>query len=351
MAKKALLTGVTGQDGSYLAELLLDKGYEVHGIVRRSSSLNRSRIDHLHHAHPMAGGEPRFVLHYGDMTDSGGLNRLVKLVRPDEVYNLAAQSHVHVSFDQPEYTGDTDGLGAVRLLEAIRTAGISARFYQASTSEMFGSSPPPQSEATPFHPRSPYAAAKVYAHHMTINYREAHEIFTCCGILFNHESPRRGENFVSRKVTRGVAQVLSGGPKLKLGNLDSKRDWGHARDYVEAMWMMLQQREPDDYVIGTGINRTVRELVATAFRLVGLDWHRHVEIDPAYIRPAEVNDLRADPRKAHEKLGWTPRATFEDLICEMLAHDLRAVGLDPERHFVASAARTSADGGTGSQVT
>jgi GDPmannose 4,6-dehydratase len=275
VAKSALITGVTGQDGSYLAELLLDKGYEVHGVVRRSSSMNRGRIDHLQHANPAHGGNPRFTLHYGDMTDSGGLNRLIKTVRPDEVYNLAAQSHVQISFEQPEYTGDADGLGTTRLLEAIRTNGLPTRFYQASTSEMFGSTPPPQNEGSPFHPRSPYAAAKLYAHWMTVNYREAHDIFACSGILFNHESPRRGENFVSRKVTRGLAGIIAGkSESIRLGNLDSKRDWGHAKDYVEAMWLMLQQARPDDYVIATGEAHSVGELVELAFADAGLDWRR-----------------------------------------------------------------------------
>src|SRR5215472_709069 len=330
MAATALITGITGQDGSYLAELLLGKGYEVHGVVRRSSTMNRGRIDHLQHANPSHAEGSRFVLHYGDMTDSGGLNRLVKTVKPDEIYNLAAQSHVAVSFDQPEYTGDADGLGTTRLLEAIRTAGLGARFYQASTSEMFGLTPPPQNESSPFHPRSPYAAAKLYAHWMTVNYREAHGMFACSGILFNHESPRRGENFVTRKVTRGVAQIVAEGEgKLHLGTLEARRDWGHARDYVEAMWRILQQPEADDYVIGTGVSHSVRDLVSFAFGLVGLDWDKHVVLDPAYVRPAEVEDLRADPTKAHEKLGWHPRTSFEDLIREMLESDLRARGIDP----------------------
>jgi GDPmannose 4,6-dehydratase len=328
--KRALITGVTGQDGSYLAELLLEKGYEVHGVVRRSSSLNRTRIDHLQHATPGHPGGGRFFLHYGDMTDSGGLNRLVKLVRPDEIYNLAAQSHVHISFDQPEYTGDADGLGTTRLLEAVRTTGLSTRFYQASTSEMFGSSPPMQNERTPFRPRSPYACAKLYAHWTTINYREAHGIHACTGILFNHESPRRGENFVTRKVTRGVASILAGRQdRLSLGNLDARRDWGHARDYVEAMWLMLQQDEPDDYVIASGVSRTVRELAETAFGAAGLDWETYVEVDPVYVRPAEVNHLCGDAGKARERLGWRPHTTFEHLIREMLEHDLRALDLDP----------------------
>jgi GDPmannose 4,6-dehydratase len=330
MAKTALVTGITGQDGSYLAELLLEKGYEVHGVVRRSSTLNRTRIDHLHHGGPGPDGGTRFFLHYGDMTDSGGLNRLVKLVRPDEIYNLAAQSHVHISFDQPEYTADTDGVGTTRLLEAIRTAGLTTRFYQASTSEMFGSTPPPQDEHTPFHPRSPYAAAKVYAHWITVNYREAHGMYACSGILFNHESPRRGENFVTRKVTRGVAQILAGSQdRLALGNLDARRDWGHASDYVEAMWLMLQQDQPDDYVIATGQSRTVRELVETAFGLVGLDWERYVQRDSAYVRPAEANHLCGNPARARERLGWRPRVSFAEMIREMLEHDLRSCGVEP----------------------
>jgi GDPmannose 4,6-dehydratase len=329
--KRALITGITGQDGSYLAELLLDKGYEVHGIVRRSSSLNRSRIDHLQHAGPGIDGQTRFFLHYGDMTDSGGLNRLVKLIRPDEIYNLAAQSHVHISFDQPEYTADADGVGTTRLLEAIRTTGLSTRFYQASTSEMFGSSAPPQNERTPFWPRSPYACAKLYAHWITVNYREAHGIHACSGILFNHESPRRGENFVTRKVTRGVAAILAGqADRLALGNLDARRDWGHARDYVLAMWLMLQQPEPEDYVVASGVARTVRELVETAFAIAGLDWTKYVRVDPAYVRPAEVNHLCGDSTKARERLGWQPTTSFEDMIREMLEHDLTSYGLDPK---------------------
>src|SRR6202163_4904679 len=268
MTKTALITGITGQDGSYLAELLLGKGYEVHGVVRRSSSMNRGRIDHLRHANPNHPEGSRFVLHYGDVADCRGLNRLVKTVRLDEIYTLAAQSHVGISFDQPEYTGDADGLGTTRLLEAVRTTGLPTRFYQASTSEMFGLSPAPQIETTAFHPRSPYAVAKLYAHWMTVNYREAHHLFACSGILFNHESPRPGAHFVTRKVTRGIAQILAGKTdKLRLGNLDSKRDWGHARDYVEAMWLMLQQDDADDYVIATGNTRSVREFLEAAFAL------------------------------------------------------------------------------------
>ena len=334
MAKTALVTGITGQDGSYLAELLLGKGYEVHGVVRRSSSMNRGRIDHLQHANPTHPEGSRFVLHYGDMTDSGGLNRLVKTVRPDEIYNLAAQSHVGISFDQPEYTGDADGLGTTRLLEAVRTMGLPSRFYQASTSEMFGLSPPPQSETTPFHPRSPYAVAKLYAHWMTVNYREAHSLFACSGILFNHESPRRGENFVTRKVTRGIAQIIAGKTdKLRLGNLESKRDWGHARDYVEAMWLMLQQDEADDYVIATGVMRSVRDFLEAAFAAAGLDWEKFVVVDEAYMRPSEVDELRGDSTKARAKLGWKPRTTFEELVHEMLKHDLELEGIEPAKHL------------------
>ena len=335
MAKTALITGITGQDGSYLAELLLGKGYEVHGVVRRSSTMNRGRIDHLQHSNPSHPEGSRFVLHYGDMTDSGGLNRLVKTVRPDEIYNLAAQSHVAISFDQPEYTGDADGLGTTRLLEAIRTMGLPTRFYQASTSEMFGLSPAPQSETTSFHPRSPYAVAKLYAHWMTVNYREAHNLFACSGILFNHESPRRGENFVTRKVTRGIGQILAGkADKLRLGNMDAKRDWGHARDYVEAMWLMLQQDQADDYVIATGEMRSVRDFVAAAFAMVSLDWQKYVIVDEAYMRPADVHELRGDASKATKLLGWKPKTTFDELVREMLEHDLAAEGVDPTQHLV-----------------
>jgi GDPmannose 4,6-dehydratase len=334
MAKTALITGITGQDGSYLAELLLGKGYEVHGMVRRSSSMNRSRIDHLQHGNPSHPEGSRFVLHYGDMTDSGGLNRLVKTVRPDEIYNLAAQSHVQISFDQPEYTSDADGLGTTRLLEAIRTTALPTRFYQASTSEMFGLSPAPQNETTPFHPQSPYAVAKLYAHHMTVNYREAHHLFACSGILFNHESPRRGENFVTRKVTRGIAQILAGKTsELRLGNLDAKRDWGHARDYVDAMWLILQQDEPDDFVIATGVMRSVREFVEAAFGLAGMDWRKHVVIDEAYLRPTDVHELCGDASKAAAELGWKPKTTFAEMVHEMLEYDMKLEGVDPAKHL------------------
>ncbi|HEV2013399.1 MAG TPA: GDP-mannose 4,6-dehydratase [Candidatus Dormibacteraeota bacterium] len=342
VAKRALITGITGQDGSYLAELLLEKGYEVHGVVRRSSSMNRSRIDHLEHAHPSQLEGARFTLHYGDMTDSGGLNRLVMTVEPDEIYNLAAQSQVHISFDQPEYTGNTDGLGTTRLLEAIRATGRGTRFYQASTSEMFGLTPPPQSEQSPFHPRSPYGVSKVYAHWMTVNYREAYGMFACSGILFNHESPRRGENFVTRKVTRGVAAIVAGRTRtLRLGNLEAKRDWGHAKDYVQAMWLMLQQDKPDDYVIATGLQWSIRQLAELAFGQVGLDWHEHVEVDKAYFRPAEVPDLRGDPAKARANLGWRPTITFAEMIREMLEFDLAAAGLKPEAHLRERSAKAS----------
>ncbi|HEX3629029.1 MAG TPA: GDP-mannose 4,6-dehydratase [Candidatus Dormibacteraeota bacterium] len=342
VTKRALITGITGQDGSYLAELLLDKGYEVHGVVRRSSSLNRSRIDHLEHAHPSQLAGARFTLHYGDMTDSGGLSRLVVTVEPDEIYNLAAQSQVHISFDQPEYTGNTDGLGTTRLLEAIRATGRPTRFYQASTSEMFGATAPPQNESTPFHPRSPYGVAKLYAHWITVNYREAYQLYACSGILFNHESPRRGENFVTRKVTRGIASILAGrSEKLRLGNLESKRDWGHARDYVEAMWLMLQQDVPDDYVIATGEQWTIRQLAEIAFAMVGLDSQDYVEVDQAYFRPAEVPDLCGDASKARTRLGWRPKISFQEMIREMLESDLRAAGLNPAQHLRERSARAS----------
>ncbi len=331
----ALITGITGQDGSYLAEFLLSKGYEVHGMVRRTSSLNRSRIDHLKQVLPAVRGPLGLHLHYGDLTDAGGLQRVVRAVKPTEVYNLAAQSHVGVSFDQPEYTADAAGLGTTRLLEALRNSEAPVRFYQASTSELFGATPPPQNEESPFRPRSPYAVAKLYAHWMTVNYREAHDMFACNGILFNHESPRRGENFVTRKTTRGVAAYLKTGTRLRLGSLDARRDWGHARDYVEAMWLMLQQPAPSDYVIGTGVSRSVRDLVELAFGLVGLDWRDHVDVDSAYVRPTEVTELLADPSKANRELGWYPRVGFEELIREMLESDLRSAGLDPDQYITA----------------
>ena len=321
----ALITGITGQDGSYLTELLLDKGYEVHGIVRRSSVFTTERIDHLYR--DPHDPEARMFLHYGDSTDDAGLQRIVRKVLPDEVYNLGAQSHVKVSFEQPGYTGDVDGLGTLRLLEAVRDAqemaGKEIRFYQAGTSEMFGASPPPQSESTPFYPRSPYAAAKLYAHWITVNYREAYNLFAANGILFNHESERRGETFVTRKITRAAARIKVGmQEKLYLGNLDARRDWGHAEDYVQAMWLMLQQEEPDDLVIATGEKHSVREFVEKVFDYLKLDWERHVEIDPRYFRPTEVQDLQGDATKAREKLGWEPRVGLDELVRRMADHDL-----------------------------
>jgi GDPmannose 4,6-dehydratase len=327
--KRALITGITGQDGSHLVELLLDKGYEVHGIIRRASTFNTHRIDHLYRDPHESG--TRMHLHYGDLTDGSQIARIIRTVHPDEIYNLGAQSHVAVSFNQPEYTGNVDGLGVVRLLEAIRDAQIDVRFYQAGTSEMFGDSPPPQDESTPFRPRSPYAAAKVYAHWMVANYREAYDLFAVNGILFNHEGNRRGETFVTRKITRAVAAILTGRQEhLYLGNVNAIRDWGYARDYVRAMWLMLQSDTPEDYVIGTGEAHTVREFCKKSFSLVGLDWETYVRIDPAYYRPTEVESLQANPTKARTQLGWQPETTFDELVELMLAHDLREVGLDPE---------------------
>ncbi|HEY1958814.1 MAG TPA: GDP-mannose 4,6-dehydratase [Polyangiaceae bacterium] len=321
MAKRALITGITGQDGSYLAELLLGKGYEVHGLVRRSSSLNRSRIDHVFN-----GVGERKHLHYGDLTDASSVNRLLRTIRPDEIYNLGAQSHVKVSFEIPEYTAETAGLGALRLLEGIRETDLVTRFYQAGSSEMFGSSPAPQSELTPFHPRSPYAAAKVYAHTIAVNYREAYGMFVCNGVLFNHESPRRGENFVTRKITRGVAAIKLGyQTQLALGNIDAKRDWGYAKDYVVAMWQMLQCDKPDDYVIATGETHTVREFCEVAFAHAGLDYKKHLVVDPSYFRPTEVDVLQGDARKAREVLGWTPTVKFAELAKLMVDADLETL--------------------------
>jgi len=325
MSKKALITGITGQDGSYLAELLLSKGYEVHGIVRRSSVFNTDRIDHLY-CDPH-DPEARMFLHYGDLSDGAGLRAVLRRVAPDEIYNLGAQSHVKVSFEQPDYTGDVDALGTLRLLEAVRDAqeatGRGVRYYQAGTSEMFGASPPPQSETTPFYPRSPYAAAKLYAYWATVNYREAYGMFACNGILFNHESERRGETFVTRKVTRAATRIKLGlQEKLYLGNLDAKRDWGHAEDYVEAMWLMLQQDEPEDFVIATGEMYTVREFVERVFDRLELDWEQHVEIDSRYFRPTEVEALQGDPTKACEKLGWKPCVSIDELVERMVQYDL-----------------------------
>ena len=318
---KALITGITGQDGSYLAEFLLAKGYEVHGLKRRSSSFNTDRVDHLYVDFHHSGA--KFFLHYADLNDASSLAWCLTDLQPEEIYNLGAQSHVKVSFDIPEYTADVVGLGTVRLLEAIRRTGLRCRFYQASSSEMFGSTPPPQNENTAFHPRSPYACAKAFAHHATVNYRESYQLHTSCGILFNHESPRRGETFVTRKITRAVAQISLGlQDKLYLGNLEARRDWGFAGDYVEAMWRILQQDNPDDYVIGTGESHSVREFVQAAFSHVDLDWRECVVIDPRYFRPAEVNDLRADASKARRVLGWEPRVSFRELVAMMVDADL-----------------------------
>lgn len=338
--KKALITGVTGQDGSYLAELLLEKGYEVHGVIRRSSSFNTSRLEHLYEGPEKENRH--FILHYGDLTDSTNLIRIIQEVQPDEIYNLAAQSHVKVSFETAEYTGNADGLGTLRILEAIRLLGLEkkTRFYQASTSEMFGASSPPQAENTAFYPRSPYGAAKVYGHWITVNYREAYGIHASSGILFNHESPRRGETFVTRKVTRTAARIALGLDEvLLLGNLDAQRDWGHAKDFVEAMWLMLQQEKPDDYVIATGVQHSVRKLCEVAFANVGINLRFEgsgaeekgidaktgkvlIKIDPRYYRPTEVDSLLGDPRKAKEKLGWEPKITFGQMIREMVENDL-----------------------------
>ena len=324
--KRALLTGITGQDGSYLTEFLLSKGYEIHGLIRRSSTFNTSRIDHLF----QDPHEPdrKLFLHYGDLTSSEQLTNLVYNVQPDEIYHLGSQSHVTVSFDMPEYTGDVAGIGTTRFLEAIRRSGIKTRFYQASSSEMFGNAPAPQSEATPFRPRSPYAAAKVYAHWMVATYREGYGLLAGNGVMFNHESPRRGETFVTRKVTRAVARILAGHQgKLYLGNLEAQRDWGYAPEYVEAMWLMLQEETPDDYVIVTGAAHSVKEFVHEAFSYAGLDWQEHVEIDPRYFRPTEVHLLRADASKAKEKLGWEPKIGFEELVHIMVDADMEAIGL------------------------
>lgn len=353
--KRALITGITGQDGSYLAELLLSKGYEVHGLIRRASTFNTGRIDHVYTDPHIRG--TRLFLHYGDLADGGQLTHIIYNIKPDEVYNLAAQSHVRVSFDMPEYTGDIVGLGATRLLESIRLSGSKARYYQASSSEMFGAAKPPQNEATIFYPRSPYAAAKVYAYWITVNYREGYNLFACNGILFNHESPRRGETFVTRKITRAVAAILAGKQeKLYLGNLDAKRDWGFAPEYVECQWLMLQQDKPEDFVIGTGESHTVREFVESAFSYAGveIEWKGKgtaekgiirslsstftssstlkpgsvlIEIDPRYFRPTEVDFLLADPSHAKKKLGWEPKITFKELVKIMVDADMEMVHL------------------------
>ncbi|MEI0610569.1 GDP-mannose 4,6-dehydratase [Brachyspira pilosicoli] len=325
--KKALITGITGQDGSYLVEFLLEKGYEVHGIIRRSSSFNTERIDNLYQDPHI--NDVKMFLHYGDLSDSSNLSRLLEKIQPDEIYNLAAQSHVRVSFDMPEYTADVVGLGTIRILDAIKETRIKTKFYQASTSELYGKVvETPQTEKTPFYPRSPYACAKLYSYWITVNYRESYDMYACNGILFNHESPRRGETFVTKKITHAIAKILKKEQdKLYLGNLDAKRDWGYAKDYVEAMWLMLQQEKADDYVIATGETHSVREFLDEAFGLVGLDWKKYVEIDPRYYRPAEVDLLLGDPTKAKEKLGWKPKTTFKELVRIMLEYDLNNVGL------------------------
>jgi GDPmannose 4,6-dehydratase len=329
--KRALITGITGQDGSYLSELLLEKGYEVHGIIRRTSTFNTDRIDHLY-LDPHSP-EAKLFLHYGDLSDGTTLRKIIEEVQPIEVYNLGAQSHVRVSFDSPEYTVDCVGTGVLRLLEAIRDyrkrTGINVRYYQAGSSEMFGKvMEVPQKETTPFYPRSPYACAKVYGHWQTVNYRESYEMFACNGILFNHESPRRGETFVTRKITRALARIVAGTQdKLYMGNLDSKRDWGYAKDYVKAMWLMLQQEEPDDYVVATGETYSVHEFLDIAFNYVNLDWNKYIAFDERYLRPAEVDLLIGDPTKAKTKLGWQPSVTFEELVKLMVDADLAALGL------------------------
>lgn len=329
--KRALITGVTGQDGSYLAELLLEKGYEVHGLIRRASSFNTGRVDALYRD-PLYS-DTRFFLHYGDLTDSTSLNRLLRKIKPDEIYNLGAQSHVRVSFDIPEYTGEVTGLGTVRLLDAILDSGIDTRFYQASSSEMYGRVlEVPQKETTPFYPRSPYGCAKVYSYWITVNYREAYNLHASNGILFNHESPRRGETFVTRKITRALARILKGEQNhLFLGNLEARRDWGFAKDYVEAMWMMLQQKTADDYVIATGETYSVKDFLDEAFGLVGRSWEEHVKIEPRYYRPTEVDLLIGDATKAREKLGWKPKCSFKELVKLMVVDDLRLEGLEPAR--------------------
>ncbi|MFH1575562.1 MAG: GDP-mannose 4,6-dehydratase [Candidatus Nealsonbacteria bacterium] len=322
--KKALITGITGQDGSYLAEFLLAKEYEVHGVVRRASTFNTGRIDHLF-KDPHFSGVSLF-LHHGDLTDTGNIVKLVNQIKPDEVYHLGAQSHVMVSFDMPEYTVNTDALGTLRLIEAVKNSGLPIKFYNAASSEMFGISLPPQNEKTPFDPRSPYAAAKVFSYHITKNYREAYKIFACNGILFNHESERRGETFVTRKITRGIARIKAGlDKKLYMGNLYAKRDWGYAPEYVEAMWLMMQEKEPDDFVIATGEAHSVKEFLEEAFNCAGLgDWQPYVEIDPRYFRPTEVDVLIGDASKAKEKLGWQPKIKFKELVKIMVDADLRA---------------------------
>lgn len=328
MTRRALITGITGQDGSYLAEMLLSKGYEVHGLIRKASTFNTQRIDNIYQdPHESAA---RLFLHYGDLSDLEQMTNLVYGVRPDEVYHLGAQSHVQVSFEMPGYTGEVTGLSTTRWLETIRRSGIKTRFYQASSSEMFGNTPPPQNEQSTFCPRSPYAAAKLYAYWMVANYRKGYRMFGVNGILFNHESPRRGETFVTRKITRAVANIRAGHQQvLHLGNLNARRDWGYAPEYVESMWLMLQQDEPDDYVVGTGEAHTVQEFLEEAFDYAGLDWHEHVKIDPRYVRPVEVDHLQADASKAREILAWRPKVSFRELVHIMVDADFEAIGLEP----------------------
>ena len=324
-----MITGITGQDGSYLAELLLSKGYEVHGTIRRASTFNTGRIEHLYQ--DQHDPNAKFFLHYADFTDSSSISEVLRKVGPDEVYHLAAQSHVRTSFDIPEYTADVTGVGTVRMLEAIRRAEKGIKFYQASSSEMFGNTPPPQNEESPFHPRSPYACSKVFAYSMAVNYRESYGMFASNGILFNHESPRRGETFVTRKITRSIARIVAGKEKLLyLGNLKAKRDWGYAGDYVDAMWRMLQQKTPDDFVVATGESHTVEEFLSEAFSLAGLDWRKHVKIDPRYFRPSEVDSLCGDATKARKVLGWKPKVGFKELVRMMLQSDMKKEGVDAE---------------------
>ncbi len=327
ISKRALITGITGQDGSYMAELLLHKGYEVHGIIRRASTFNTKRIDHIY-SDPHES-DAKLFMHYGELSDSEQISNIIYNFKPDEIYHLGAQSHVRVSFDIPEYTGNVTGLGTSRLLETIRKSGNGIKFYQASSSEMFGSSPPPQNETTPFMPRSPYACAKLYAYFMTKNYREGYNLFACNGILFNHESPRRGETFVTKKVTRGIAAILSQKQKyLYMGNLDAKRDWGYAPEYIEYMWKMLQKDCPEDFVLGMGESHSVKEFLEEAFSYAGLDWQEHVKIDPRYFRPSEVDNLIADAGKAKRVLGWDPKIKLSDLVKIMVDADMRGAGLE-----------------------
>jgi GDPmannose 4,6-dehydratase len=344
MTKRALITGITGQDGSFLTELLLEKGYEVYGIIRRSSSFNTDRIDHLYQDPHEPGTRLRLV--YGDLNDSSSLNTLIRQIQPDEIYNLGAQSHVRVSFDVPEYTGEVTGIGTVRLLEAIREAGIKPKFYQASSSELYGKVvETPQKETTPFYPRSPYACAKAYAYWITVNYRESYGMYACNGILFNHESERRGETFVSRKITRAATRIKLGlQQKLYMGNLDAQRDWGYARDYVEAMWLMMQAEQPDDYVIATGETHSVREFLKEAFGYLGLDWEKYVEIDPRYFRPAEVDLLLGDPTKARTILGWEPKVSFKELVKIMIDGDMKLAEREQRAHQHEGALATTTGG-------